>query len=126
MSSVGTLRIAGVNLQPNKHIWIALTSIYGIGKTTSLNICKACKISPETRVSDLAATVLEDLRKEISNYTVEGDLRRSLAYKIKRIIELKCYRGLRHIRKLPCRGQRTKTNARTRKGRKRIPKEAAK
>ena len=122
MSSTGTIRIAGVNLNPNKHLWCALTDIFGIGKPTALKICKATSIESTTKVSLLDSEAVEVLRQEVGQYTVEGDLRRSLAMAIKRIIDLKCFRGLRHIRKLPCRGQRTKTNARTRKGKKRLAK----
>lgn len=121
MSAVNTIRIAGVNLPPNKHIWVALTGLYGIGKTSALKICEACGIEPSMKVSSLTPALEEVIRKYLTNYTVEGDLRRKIAMSIKRIIDLKCYRGLRHIRKLPSRGQRTKTNARTCKGKKRMP-----
>lgn len=110
-------RIAGVNIPDNKHIVIALTSIYGIGKTTSLQLCKAVGIDIATKVSQVPEDVLEALRVEISKMTVEGDLRRVVTMNIKRLMDLGCYRGLRHRRGLPVRGQRTKTNARTRKGR---------
>jgi len=109
-------RIAGVNLQPNKHIWIALTAIYGIGRTSSMQICDRCTIAPETRVRDLSESDEEKLRNAISDLTVEGDLRREVGMNIKRLMDLGCYRGLRHRRGLPVRGQRTRTNARTRKG----------
>ncbi len=109
-------RIAGVNLQPNKHVWIALTSIYGIGRTSALKICANGPIAPETRVRDLTEAQEEKLRNAIANLTVEGDLRREVGMNIKRLMDLGCYRGLRHRRGLPVRGQRTRTNARTRKG----------
>lgn len=110
-------RIAGVNIPDHKHIVIALTSIYGIGKTTSKNLCKAAGIDTATKVSQLSEEKLEVLRNEIAKMTVEGDLRRVVTMNIKRLMDLGCYRGLRHRRGLPLRGQRTKTNARTRKGR---------
>lgn len=109
-------RIAGVNLQPNKHIWVALTQIYGIGRTRSLQICERCGIETQTRVRDLDEHQEELLRNTISDYTVEGDLRREVGMNIKRLMDLGCYRGLRHRRGLPVRGQQTRTNARTRKG----------
>jgi len=110
-------RIAGVNIPDNKHVVIALTSIYGIGRTTSINICKSTNIETSRKVSDLTDAELDALRSEISAMTVEGDLRRVVSMNIKRLMDLGCYRGLRHRRGLPLRGQRTKTNARTRKGR---------
>jgi len=110
-------RIAGVNIPDQKHLVIALTSIYGIGKTTSKKICEQVKIEPETKVSQLNEDQLEMLRNEVGQLTVEGDLRRMVTMNIKRLMDLGCYRGLRHRRGLPLRGQRTKTNARTRKGR---------
>jgi small subunit ribosomal protein S13 len=110
-------RIAGVNIPDHKHVVIALTSIYGIGKTTSLNLCKTTNIDPAAKVSQLSEAQLEQLRTEIAKITVEGDLRRVVTMNIKRLMDLGCYRGLRHRRGLPLRGQRTKTNARTRKGR---------
>jgi len=110
-------RIAGVNIADHKHIVIALTSIYGIGKPTSLNLCKQLNLAPSTKVSQLSDAELESLRTEIGKITVEGDLRRVVTMNIKRLMDLGCYRGLRHRRGLPLRGQRTKTNARTRKGR---------
>ena len=110
-------RIAGVNIPDHKHIVIALTSLYGIGRTTSKNLCKIVDIDPSTKVSQLSEEKLEALRTEIAKITVEGDLRRSVTMNIKRLMDLGCYRGLRHRRGLPLRGQRTKTNARTRKGR---------
>lgn len=110
-------RIAGVNVADHKHVVIALTSIYGIGKPTSLKLCKLTDIEPSTKVSQLTDAQLELLRNEIAKLTVEGDLRRVVTMNIKRLMDLGCYRGLRHRRGLPVRGQRTKTNARTRKGR---------
>jgi small subunit ribosomal protein S13 len=110
-------RIAGVNIADNKHVVIALTSIYGIGRSTSIGLCKAVNVSPATKVSALSEAQVEALRVEISRMTVEGDLRRMVTINIKRLMDLGCYRGLRHRRGLPLRGQRTKTNARTRKGR---------
>ncbi|AMP88506.1 30S ribosomal protein S13 [Legionella pneumophila] len=110
-------RIAGVNIPDHKHVVIALTAIYGIGKTTSLKLCKTVDIDPSVKVSQLSDAQLEALRTEIAKITVEGDLRRVVTMNIKRLMDLGCYRGLRHRRGLPLRGQRTKTNARTRKGR---------
>lgn len=110
-------RIVGVNIPDNKHISIALTYIYGIGKSTSLKICEQCSIEPNVKVSDLNDEQLETIRNAISNLTVEGDLRRVVTMNIKRLMDLGCYRGQRHRKGLPLRGQRTKTNARTRKGR---------
>ncbi|APF02208.1 TPA: 30S ribosomal protein S13 [Legionella pneumophila] len=110
-------RIAGVNIPDHKHVVIALTAIYGIGKTTSLKLCQTVDIDPSVKVSQLSDAQLEALRTEIAKITVEGDLRRVVTMNIKRLMDLGCYRGLRHRRGLPLRGQRTKTNARTRKGR---------
>jgi small subunit ribosomal protein S13 len=110
-------RIAGVNIPDHKHVVIALTSIYGIGKTTSMRICASVNVVPSTKVSQLSEAQLESIRAEIAKLTVEGDLRRLVTMNIKRLMDLGCYRGLRHRRGLPLRGQRTKTNARTRKGR---------
>lgn len=109
-------RIAGVNLPVQKHIWSALTHIYGIGRSRALQICAAAGVSPETRVRDLADAEQEKLRQELTRFDVEGDLRREVAMNIKRLMDLACYRGLRHRRGLPVRGQRTRTNGRTRKG----------
>ena len=110
-------RVAGVNIPDHKHVIIALTSIYGIGRSTSQKICQATGILPSSKVQTLTEENLEALRNEISKITVEGDLRRVVSMNIKRLMDLGCYRGLRHRRGLPLRGQRTKTNARTRKGR---------
>lgn len=109
-------RIAGVNIPVQKHVLIALTSIYGIGRNRSLSICKAAQIDPATKVKDLSEKQLETIRMVVAKFNVEGDLRREIAMNIKRLMDLGCYRGARHRRGLPVRGQRTKTNARTRKG----------
>jgi small subunit ribosomal protein S13 len=109
-------RIAGVNIPMQKHIVIGLTSIFGVGRSKAKTICDAVKIRPETKVKDLSEAELENLRSEIAKFRVEGDLRREVSMNIKRLVELGAYRGLRHRRGLPVRGQRTKTNARTRKG----------
>ena len=109
-------RIAGINLPSHKHVEIALTSIYGIGKTRAQSICDAASIDRSTKVSDLSEPDAEKLRTEVAKFEVEGDLRREVSMNIKRLMDLGCFRGLRHRRGLPLRGQRTKTNARTRKG----------
>jgi small subunit ribosomal protein S13 len=109
-------RIAGVNIPNHQHAEIALTAIYGIGRTRAQKICDAVGIKRSIKVKDLTETELERLRDEIGKFTVEGDLRREVTMSIKRLMDLGCYRGLRHRRGLPCRGQRTRTNARTRKG----------
>jgi small subunit ribosomal protein S13 len=110
-------RIAGVDLPREKRVEVALTYIYGIGLPTSHKILNATGINPDTRVKDLSEDEVQKLRGEIeNNHVVEGDLRRDVAMNIKRLIEIGCYRGLRHRSGLPVRGQRTKTNARTRKG----------
>lgn len=109
-------RIAGINVPVNKHTVIALTSIYGIGRPRALDICVASKIDPARKIKDLTDAELEVLRVQVAKFTVEGDLRREVAVSIKRLMDLGCYRGVRHRRGLPVRGQRTKTNARTRKG----------
>lgn len=113
-------RIAGVDIPREKRVEISLTYIYGIGRTLSNKILEKLNINPDTRVKDLTDEQVNDIRKEITNYTVEGDLRREVALDIKRLKEIGCYRGLRHRRNLPVRGQRTKTNARTRKGPKKV------
>mgnify|MGYP000949592269 CR=1 FL=1 len=113
-------RIAGGDIPREKRVEISLTYIYGIGRTLSNKILKKVNINPDTRVKDLTDEQVNDIRKEITNYTVEGDLRREVALDIKRLKEIGCYRGLRHRRNLPVRGQRTKTNARTRKGPKKV------
>jgi small subunit ribosomal protein S13 len=110
-------RIAGIDLPKSKHIVIALTYIYGIGRSTAETIVSAAKIDPDTRTDKLTEAEVSRLRDEIDrNCKVEGDLRREISMNIKRLMDLGCYRGLRHRKGLPCRGQRTKTNARTRKG----------
>jgi small subunit ribosomal protein S13 len=109
-------RIAGINVPPQKHAVIALTAIYGIGRTTARKICDAAGIKPEVKIKDLSEVEVEAIRGEVAKYTVEGDLRRTLSMNIKRLMDLGCYRGIRHRRGLPLRGQRTRTNARTRKG----------
>jgi small subunit ribosomal protein S13 len=109
-------RIAGVNIPDNKHAVISLTYIYGIGRTTAQQICAAVGIEPSTKIGDLSEEVLDNVRGEITKLTVEGDLRRVVNMNIKRLMDLGCFRGIRHRRNLPVRGQRSKTNARTRKG----------
>ena len=110
-------RIAGVDLPREKRVEIGLTYIYGIGRKVSNDILKACGVNPDTRVKDLTDDEIAKLREQIdNNYRVEGDLRRDIALDIKRLIEIGSYRGSRHRKGLPVRGQRTKTNARTRKG----------
>ncbi|WP_020651318.1 30S ribosomal protein S13 [Solimonas variicoloris] len=109
-------RIAGVNIPDRKHTVIALRAIYGIGKTRAQKICEAAGIDPTVQIRTLTEGELDKLRTEIGKYTVEGDLRREVSMSIKRLIDLGSYRGLRHRRGLPVRGQRTRTNARTRKG----------
>ncbi len=109
-------RIAGINIPVQKHTWVALTSIYGIGRTTAYKLCESAGVKPEIKVRDLSEAEVENLRSEIGKLTVEGDLRRDISMNIKRLMDLGCYRGIRHRRGLPLRGQRTKTNARTRKG----------
>ena len=110
-------RIAGVDIPNNKRVEIALTYIYGIGRKSANDILAATGVNPDTRAKDLTEEEVAKLRDEIENsYTVEGDLRRDVALNIKRMVEINCYRGIRHRKGLPVRGQRTKTNARTRKG----------
>jgi small subunit ribosomal protein S13 len=109
-------RIEGVDLPRNKRIEIGLTYIYGIGRTRSLETLKETGIDPDTRVKDLTDVQITSLRDHIQNYKLEGDLRRETQMHIKRLMEIGCYRGIRHRRHLPVRGQRTRTNARTRKG----------
>ena len=109
-------RIAGINIPDQKHTVIALTAIYGIGKTRAKAICAAAGIAEDVKFRELSEEQIEKLREEVGKFTVEGDLRREVTLSIKRLLDLGCYRGLRHRRSLPVRGQRTKTNARTRKG----------
>src|SRR5690606_31453895 len=108
--------IAGVNIPDNKHAAISLTYIFGVGRTTAKDLCAAVGISGDTKIGDLSEEVMDQLRAEVGKLTVEGDLRREVNINIKRLLDLGCYRGLRHRKNLPLRGQRTKTNARTRKG----------
>jgi small subunit ribosomal protein S13 len=109
-------RIAGINIPVQKHTVIALTAIYGIGRTRAQKICAATGVKPEVAVKNLTEAEVEALRAEVAKYTVEGDLRREVSMNIKRLMDMGCYRGIRHRRGLPLRGQRTRTNARTRKG----------
>ena len=109
-------RIAGVNIPDHKHTVISLTYVYGVGRTTAKNICSASGIDGAAKVSELTEEQLDVLRSAVAEHTVEGDLRREVSMNIKRLMDLGCYRGIRHRRGLPLRGQRTKTNARTRKG----------
>ena len=109
-------RIAGVDLPKEKRVEIGLTYIYGIGRTTSNKILAEAKVSPDIRVKDLTDDQVQAIRNAMEDYKVEGDLRREVALNIKRLTEIGCFRGIRHRRGLPVRGQRTKTNARTRKG----------
>ena len=109
-------RIVGVDIPNDKPLYIALTYIYGIGRTTAKKICADAKVSETIRVKDLTDEQFSAIRNELANYKLEGDLRREVALNIKRLSEIGCYRGIRHRRGLPVNGQRTKTNARTRKG----------
>lgn len=115
-------RIAGVNIPVDKHVVIALTYIYGIGRCRAEKICRDTGVSPSAKVRDLAEPELDTLRHEIEKYEVEGDLRRDISMSIKRLMDLGTYRGMRHRRSLPVHGQRTRTNARTRKGPRRMVK----
>jgi len=112
-------RIAGINIPDNKHAVIGLTYIYGIGRTRAEQICATTKIEQSAKLSTLSEEQVESLRTEVGKFTVEGDLRREVSMSIKRLMDMGCNRGIRHRRSLPLRGQRTKTNARTRKGPKR-------
>ncbi len=109
-------RIAGINIPMNKHLWVGLTHIYGIGRARARNLCAAANIDPTTKVKDLTETEVNAIRSQIAKFPVEGDLRREVSMNIKRLMDLGSYRGIRHRRGLPVRGQRTRTNARTRKG----------
>ena len=109
-------RIAGVNIPDNKHTVISVTYVFGIGRPTAQQICADLNIEESTKVRDLGEEKLDEIRNAITTMNVEGDLRREISMNIKRLMDLGCYRGLRHRRSLPLRGQRTKTNARTRKG----------
>lgn len=109
-------RIAGVNIPDNKHAVISLTYVYGIGRTRAKEICAAAGVVESAKLGDLSEAELETVRNEVAKFTVEGDLRREVSMSIKRLMDLGCFRGIRHRRSLPVRGQRSKTNARTRKG----------
>ena len=109
-------RIAGINIPVNKHVVIALTHIHGVGRTRAISACSASGVDPAMKVKDLSEPEIAKLRDAIAKFSVEGDLRREVAMNIKRLMDLGCYRGIRHRRGLPSRGQRTRTNARTRKG----------
>jgi small subunit ribosomal protein S13 len=109
-------RIAGINIAPHKHAEIALTGIYGIGRVTARKICADSGVKPDAKIKDLTEAEVELIRAQVGKYTIEGDLRRTISMNIKRLMDLGCYRGIRHRRGLPLRGQQTQTNARTRKG----------
>ncbi len=109
-------RIAGVNIPDNKHAVISLTYVYGIGRTTAQSICAATGIAENTKIGTLTEAEMDAIRAEVTKLNVEGDLRREVSMNIKRLMDMGCYRGLRHRRSLPVRGQRSKTNARTQKG----------
>ena len=111
-------RISGINIPDEKHAGIALTYVYGVGRTTAVQLCNSVGVSPNSKISDLSEGELDALRNEVGKLTVEGDLRRELNMNVKRLMDLGCYRGIRHRRGMPVRGQRTQTNARTRRGRK--------
>ncbi len=109
-------RIAGINIPPQQHSEIGLTAIFGIGRSRARKICEACGVAYTKKIKDLTDAELEKLRDEVAKFTIEGDLRRETTMNIKRLMDIGCYRGFRHRRGLPVRGQRTRTNARTRKG----------
>jgi len=109
-------RITGVNVPPHKHTVIALTHIYGVGRSTAQKICADSGVEPHVKIKDLSEPEVDQLRAQVTRYLVEGDLRRDISMNIKRLMDLGCYRGIRHRRGLPMHGQRTRTNARTRKG----------
>ena len=109
-------RIAGINIAPHKHAEVALTGIYGIGRVTARKICADSNVKPDAKIKDLTEAEVELIRAQVGKYTIEGDLRRTISMNIKRLMDLGCYRGIRHRRGLPLRGQQTQTNARTRKG----------
>lgn len=109
-------RIAGVNIPDNKHTVIALTYVYGVGRTSAQGICEKVGVEPSTKIMDLSDEKLDEVRNAVAELTVEGDLRREVSMNIKRLMDMGSFRGIRHRRSLPLRGQRTKTNARTRKG----------
>ncbi|WP_343190495.1 30S ribosomal protein S13 [Buchnera aphidicola (Mollitrichosiphum nigrofasciatum)] len=110
------MRIAGINVPEKKHAIIALTAIYGIGKTRARMICSSIGLNINIKISELSEKQIEQLREKVTKFIIEGDLRREVTLNIKRLMDLGCYRGLRHRKSLPVHGQRTKTNARTRKG----------
>lgn len=114
-----SVTISGQFIAEKKHIWVGLTAVYGIGKTTALKICEATKVPMDKKVAELTEEELDRIRQEIGNYTVEGELRREIAINIKQEMDLGSYKGIRHRRGLPVNGQRTKTNAKTRKRRRR-------
>jgi len=109
-------RIAGINIPMNKHVWVGLTHIYGVGRSRAQTLCEAAGINPRTKVKDLTEAEVNAIRSQLAKFPVEGDLRREVSMNIKRLMDLGSYRGMRHRRGLPVRGQRTRTNARTRKG----------
>ena len=109
-------RVGGINIPDNKHVDVSLTHIYGIGRKTAQDICDKLNIKHSKKVSELTEDQLDKIRDELKEFQIEGDLRRDINFNIKRLMDLGCYRGIRHRRSLPLRGQRTKTNARTRKG----------
>jgi small subunit ribosomal protein S13 len=109
-------RIAGINIPMNKHVWVGLTHIFGIGRSRAIPTCANAGVNPHTKVKDLTESEVAALRSQIAKFAVEGDLRREVSMNIKRLMDLGSYRGMRHRRGLPVRGQRTRTNARTRKG----------
>jgi small subunit ribosomal protein S13 len=109
-------RIAGINIPMNKHLWVGLTHIYGVGRSRARTLCTAAGIKPTTKVKDLTEVEVNQIRSLLAKFPVEGDLRREVSMNIKRLMDLGSYRGMRHRRGLPVRGQRTRTNARTRKG----------
>ena len=109
-------RVGGINIPDNKHVDVSLTHVYGIGRKTAQDICDKLKIKYSKKVSELSEEQLDQIRDELKNFQIEGDLRREINFNIKRLMDLGCYRGIRHRKGLPLRGQRTKTNARTRKG----------
>jgi small subunit ribosomal protein S13 len=109
-------RIAGINIPMNKHVWVGLTHIFGVGRARARTVCAAAGVSLTAKVKDLTEAEVNAIRSQIAKFAVEGDLRREISMNIKRLMDLGCYRGIRHRRGLPVRGQRTRTNARTRKG----------
>ena len=109
-------RVGGVNIPDNKHVDVSLTHIFGIGRKTAQDICTKLKIRFDQKVANLSEADLDKIREELKNFQIEGDLRSDINFNIKRLMDLGCYRGIRHRKGLPLRGQRTKTNARTRKG----------